>query len=64
MAKIKIESVVDHLDTEFKKALDDTMREFAPGIDYDRGAIFRYFLQRVYHHCSVWEDLPDRDVRT
>ncbi|SRR5579871_1274751 len=59
MAKIKIESVVDHLDHEFKKALDDTMARFAAGIDYNRDALFKYFLQRVYQHCSVWEDVPD-----
>ncbi len=30
MAQLKIEDVVYHLDSEFKKALDDTMSEFAP----------------------------------
>ena len=27
MAQVKIEDIVDHLDTEFKKALDDTMSQ-------------------------------------
>ena len=63
MAKIKIEDVVDHLDSEFKKALDDTMAEFADEVSYDRNALFKYFLRRVYQHCSVWEDVPDRFVQ-
>lgn len=58
MAKLKVENAVDHLDHEFKKALDDTMREFAPGVRYDSGALFRFFLRRVYQHCSTWEDIP------
>ncbi len=59
MAQVKIEGVVDHLDTEFKKALDNVMSQFAPGVYYDRNALFRFFLRRVYHHCSVWENVPD-----
>ncbi len=63
MAKIKIEDVVYHLDHEFKKALDDTMGQFAPQVQYDRNALFKYFLKRVYHHCNVWEDVPDEHVK-
>lgn len=50
MAEIKIEDVVDHLDHEFKKALDDTMTQFAPRVTYNRDELFRHFLRRVYHH--------------
>ena len=59
MAQVKIEDVVDHLDTEFKKALEDTFGEFAPGVSIDRSQVFRFFLRRVYEHCSVWETVPD-----
>ena len=63
MPKIKVEDVVYHLDSEFKKALADTMAEFAPSARYDRDKLFRYFRQRVYHHCSVWEEVPDNCVQ-
>jgi hypothetical protein len=63
MAQIKAEGVVDHLDTEFKKALEDTFSEFAPNVSIDRSQVFRFFLKRVYHHCSVWETVPDAIVK-
>jgi hypothetical protein len=63
MAEVKIEDVVYHLDGEFKKALTDTMAKFAPGVRVDNAAAFKYFLQRVYNHCSVWEKVPDECVR-
>jgi hypothetical protein len=64
MAEIKIEDVVYHLDSEFKKALDDTMAKFAPNVEYGRNELFKFFLKRVYHHCSVWERVPDDCVRS
>ena len=64
MARVKIEDVVDHLDGEFKKALGDTMEHFAPGVSFDRSTVFKFFLQRVYHHCSVWEHVPDSSVES
>ena len=63
MAQIKIEDVVDKLDSEFKKALDDTMEQFAPSVSYNRNDLFKYFLKRVYHHCSIWENVPDGCVK-
>ena len=64
MAQVKIEDVVYHLDHEFKKALDDTMAKFAPGVRYHRNAVFNHFLRCVYNHCSVWESVPDNCVKT
>lgn len=63
MASLKVEDAVYHLDREFKKALDDTMERFAPRVSYNRDELFRFFLQRVYQHCSVWEEIPDSCVR-
>jgi hypothetical protein len=63
MAQVKIEDVVYHLDTEFKKALEDTFGEYAPGVSIDRSEVFRFFLRRVYQHCSVWETVPDAAVK-
>jgi hypothetical protein len=63
MAQVKIEDVIYQLDSEFKKALDDTMQQFAPGVAYDRSELFRFFLRRVYQHCSVWETVPKNSVK-
>jgi hypothetical protein len=64
MAKVNIEDLVYHLDSEFKKALDDTMSQFAPNATYDRNALFKFFLKRVYHHCSIWEEVPDACIKS
>jgi hypothetical protein len=63
MASLQVEDTIYHLDREFKKALDDTMHQLAPGVSYDRDELFRFFLKRIYHHCSIWEDIPDSCVR-
>lgn len=63
MAKIKVEAVVDHLDHEFKRAIEETMRHFAAQVQVDRTILYKFFLQRVYHHCSIWEDVPDTVVK-
>jgi len=63
MAQVKIEDVVYKLDSEFKKALEDTMEQFAPGVSFSRDVAFKFFLKRVYHHCSVWETVPDNIVK-
>ena len=63
MAQLKIEDVVYHLDSEFKKALEDTLKKYAPEAEFNRQEAFRFFLRRVYHHCSVWENVPDACVK-
>lgn len=63
MAQVKIDDIVEHLDGEFKSALDDTMREYAPNVRYNKDELFRYFVRRVYQHCSAWEDVPNALVR-
>jgi hypothetical protein len=62
MPQINVDDVVYHLDSEFKKALRDTFARFAPGVSYS-DAMFTYFRQRVYNHCSKWETVPDGCVK-
>ncbi|MBC5994023.1 hypothetical protein [Pontibacter cellulosilyticus] len=59
MARIKVEDVVDHLDTEFRRALEETIKEHFPRQDFDAWAIFRTFKRQVYRKCSTWEEVPD-----
>jgi hypothetical protein len=60
---VKIEDVIDHLESDFKKALAETMKKFAPDIRFNEAEAFRFFLGRVYNHCRVWEPVPDRCVK-
>lgn len=62
MAKIKIEEVVDHLDHEFRRALEATLKEHFPNQSFDTRAVFRTFKKQVYRKCNVWEDIPDQLV--
>ncbi len=62
MAKIKIEDVVDHLDSEFRKALEATLKEHFPNQSFDTRSVFRTFKKQVYRKCSVWENIPDQFV--
>jgi hypothetical protein len=59
MARVKPDDVVYALKTEFTKALNETMRQFAPGAEYDQSALFKFFKDAVYRHCSHWERVPD-----
>lgn len=62
MAKVKIEDIVDHLDHEFRRALEATLKEHFPKENFDTRAIFRTFKKQVYRKCSVWESVPDNLV--
>jgi hypothetical protein len=62
MAKVKIEDVVDHLSTEFRRALEETLNEHFPNQNFDSKDVFRTFKRQVYRKCSVWENVPDQYV--
>lgn len=62
MARIKVEDVVDHLDSEFRRALTDTLQEMFPGLEFDEYELFQTFKKNVYQKCSIWESVPDRYV--
>jgi hypothetical protein len=60
MTQINMEEIMGSLSPVFKKALDDTMAQFAPSAVYDSNDLFRFFAGRVCQLCSVWEKVPDR----
>ena len=64
MARVKIEEVVGHLDSEMKKALEATVKRVIPDAKFDRNELFREFKREVYRKCSVWETIPDQYVET
>jgi len=63
MAQVNMEEIVDHLSSEIKRALEDTIKEHFPDQDFDRNAVFRTFKRKVYQKCSVWENVPDKLVK-
>lgn len=63
MAQVMIEEVVDHLRSEFRRALADTFATHAPGVSINDHQVFRDFKRAVYRKCSVWEQVPDQYVK-
>jgi len=59
MARVKIEDIIDHLDSEMRRALEATMKEHFPGQSFDNRAVFRTFKRMVYRKCNIWENVPD-----
>lgn len=59
MAKIKIEDIIEHLDTEISSALEAAVKEYLPGCEVNRHELFRIFKRAVGRKCSNWESVPD-----
>lgn len=62
MAKVKIEEVVDHLSSEFRRSLEEVFQKHAPNVQIDAYQVFRDFKSAVYRKCNTWESVPDRYV--
>lgn len=62
MAKVKIEEIVEHLDHDFKRALEDVVRRTYPEVAVDRNSLFREFVRAIHRKCSTWESVPDQYV--
>ena len=63
MAKVKIEDVVDHLSTEFRHALEETLKRHFPNQSFNSHEVYRTFTREVYKKCNIWENVPDRLVQ-
>jgi len=62
MARVKIEDVIDHLELDMKRALEDAVRRMMPDANIDINRIFREFRKAVGRKCSTWESVPDRYI--
>ncbi len=62
MARVKPEEIVEDLDSEFRRALGDAVREVMPGVQVDEYALFRAFKRAVGRKCSTWERVKDSHV--
>ena len=62
MARVKIEEIVGHLSTEFRKPLDEAVRKEIPDADFNAQQLFREFRRAVGRKCSTWESVPDHYV--
>ena len=63
MAKVKIENVIEHLESDISTALYKTVMDAAPDCGASKSELFRHFVRAVYNECRVWETVPDRYVK-
>jgi hypothetical protein len=59
---VKIEDIVDHLSTEMRRALEDSIHKVAPNARFDAHELFREFRRAVGRKCNTWENVPDSFV--
>jgi hypothetical protein len=62
MAKVRIEEIIEDLDSEMKRALEDAVKEILPEAEFDRNTLYRAFLRAVRRKCSNWETVKDQNV--
>lgn len=62
MAKVNIEEIIDHLSSEMRKSLRDSVNHVLPGATFDERELFRRFKREVRRKCRTWEDVPNQYV--
>jgi hypothetical protein len=62
MAQVKIQSIIEHLDYDMKRALEEAVSRVSPDSDIDRNELYREFRRAVGRKCSTWVSVADHDV--
>lgn len=62
MAYIQIEEVVDYLNSEMRKALEQAVQCTLPNAQFYSDRLFREFRRAVGRNCSTWVEVPDQFV--
>ena len=62
MAQIQIEEIIDYLDSDIKKALNEAINKVLPNSNVDSTKLFREFKRSISRKCSVWEYVPDQYI--
>ena len=63
MARVRIESIVDHLSSEMTRALEEAVSRMLPDANIDRNELYREFRGAVGRKCSTWANVSDLHVR-
>lgn len=63
MAQVKIQSIIEHLDYDMKRALEDAVSRALPDTNIDRNELYREFYRAVGRKASTWVNVPDHDVK-
>ncbi len=63
MTKIKMESVVEQLSAQVRRALADAVTNTIPDASFDEYQLFREFKHAIGRSCATWETIPNECVR-
>jgi len=62
LARVKIEDIIDHLSSEMRKSLRDSVDNVIPNANFDERELFREFKRQVRRKCNTWEAVPERYI--
>lgn len=63
MAQVNIQSIIEALDYDMKRALEDALMRISPTTHIDRTTFYKEFYKAVGRKCSTWVNVNNRDVR-
>lgn len=53
---------MDHLSSEFRRALRRSVEKIIPETEFNDRDLFRQFKREISRACNDWEDVPDQYV--
>ena len=63
MAEVRIERIIEHLDYDMKRALEDAISRVMPNVVIDRRELYNEFRKAVGRKSSTWVQVSDSDVK-
>ncbi len=64
MAKIKVDGLVEEMETEFKQALLSTLRRHFDKDTYSENEVVKTFMAQLKEKCNSWEEVPNKFIRS
>ena len=62
MARVKIQKIIESLNSDMTRALEDAIKNEIPNAEFDRNRLFREFARAVGRKCSTWKRVSDSYV--
>jgi hypothetical protein len=63
MAQVRIEKIIEHLDYDMKRALEDAVLRVIPNAKVDRSELYNEFRKAVWRKSTTWVQVSDSDVK-
>ena len=63
MAEVRIEHIIEHLDHDIRRALEDAVSRVLPGATVDCSELYRELRNAVGRKSTTWVKVPGTDVK-